>query len=143
MPTFVAFLETDLLVASKPERPRSPGRAGRKPGYWPCGAHGDSAAMGNRRPYRDKTRKHRFLWATRPVFFESMFSSARRPGNFQVDVDPVDNFGSSSNGVRARRPGNFQVDVDPVDNFGSSSNGVRARRPGNFQVDVDPVDNFG
>src|SRR5665213_2832120 len=77
MPTFVAFLETDLLVASKPERPRSPGRAGRKPGYWPCGARGDSAAMGNRRPYRDKTRKHRFLWATRPVFFESLFSSAR------------------------------------------------------------------
>src|SRR5665213_209929 len=72
-----------------------------------------------------------------------MFSSARRPGNFQVDVDPVDNFGSSSTGVRARRPGNFQVDVDPVDNFGSSSTGVRARRPGNFQVDVDPVDNFG
>jgi hypothetical protein len=42
--------------------------------------------------------------ATRPVFFESMFSSARQPGNFQVDVDPVDNFGSSSTGVRARLP---------------------------------------
>jgi uncharacterized protein len=68
---------------------------------------------------------------------------ARRPGNFQVDVDPVDNFGSPSTGVRARRPGNFQVDVDPVDDFGSPSTGVPARRPGNFQVDVDPVDNFG
>ncbi len=46
--------------------------------------------------------KHRFLWATSPMFFESMFSSARRPRNFQVDVDPVDNFESSSTGVRAR-----------------------------------------
>ena len=33
-----------------------------------------------------------------------MFSSARRPGNFQVDVDPVDNFGLFSTGVRARLP---------------------------------------
>jgi hypothetical protein len=29
-------------VASKPERPRSPGRAWRKPGYWPCGVRGTS-----------------------------------------------------------------------------------------------------
>jgi hypothetical protein len=28
------------LVASKPERPRSPGGAWRKPGYWPCGVRG-------------------------------------------------------------------------------------------------------
>src|ERR1035437_4985995 len=27
-------------MASKPERPRSPGRAWRKPGYWPCGVRG-------------------------------------------------------------------------------------------------------
>jgi hypothetical protein len=32
------------------------------------------------------------------------FPGARLPGNFQVDVDPVDNFGSSSTGVRARLP---------------------------------------
>jgi hypothetical protein len=28
---------------------------------------------------------------------------------------------------RARRPGSFQVDVDPVDNFESTSTGVRVR----------------
>jgi len=29
-------IETDLPMASKPEHPRSPGRAWRKPVYWPC-----------------------------------------------------------------------------------------------------------
>jgi hypothetical protein len=43
--------------------------------------------------------------ATRPVLFESTGSSARLPGNFQVDVAPVDNFGSSSTGVRATPAG--------------------------------------
>jgi len=29
-----------FLLASKPERPLSPGRAWRKPDYWPCGVRG-------------------------------------------------------------------------------------------------------
>src|SRR5207245_6603866 len=33
-------LETNLQMASKPERPLSPGRAWRQPDYWPCGVRG-------------------------------------------------------------------------------------------------------
>ena len=60
-----------------------------------------------------------------------MFSSPRRPGNFQVDVDPVDNCESSSTGVRTRLPvvcGRFRPDVSRVHDLLSSSNVVLAFR---------------
>jgi hypothetical protein len=67
--------------------------------------------------------------ATRPVLFESTGSSARLPGNFQVDVAPVDNFGSSSTGPPVRFCSTRRCSSARLPIIFESPTGVRARLP--------------
>ena len=98
-----AKLEVGLLSPNGRPVAKATGRARRKISRIRFAINPSLGTKGRHQPLVGcwKTRKHRCLWATRPVFVESMFSSARRPRDFQVDVDPVDNFESSSTGVRA------------------------------------------